>query len=135
MNTLKLLRTDHCDNQTLGKLFVLDQDDKILFECQTLELPWKDNERLVSCIPAGTYPIRPRWSKKYGHHLELLDVPDRSLILIHEANYHRQLLGCIAVGRNRMDIDGDGHTDITHSIVTKNQLITYVDDQTTITIQ
>lgn len=135
MNTIKLIRTDYSDKQTLGKLFVLTEDAAILFECHTLELPWKNNEKRVSCIPAGTYPIRPRWSSKYGHHLELLDVPHRSLILIHEANFVRQLLGCIAVGRKRMDIDGDGLTDVTHSIVTKNQLITYIDDQTTITIQ
>ncbi len=65
--------------------------------CKTIELPWKENERGVSCVPEGNYFIRPRYSAKHGSHFELLDVPSRSLILIHPANNAlAELKGCIA---------------------------------------
>jgi len=65
--------------------------------CKTIELPWKDNEKGVSCIPEGKYFIRPRYSAKHGAHFELVDVPSRSLILIHPANNAlAELKGCIA---------------------------------------
>lgn len=63
----------------------------------TIELPWKQNEKRVSCIPEGKYFIRKRYSTKYKWHLEVVDVPNRSLILFHPANYaQNELLGCIA---------------------------------------
>lgn len=46
------------------------------YECYTLERPWLDNRRRVSCIPAGTYKGRVLPSPKFGIDLpELLDVP------------------------------------------------------------
>lgn len=134
MNTLTLIRTSRTDKQTLGVLTVHSPKGEVLFECRTLELPWRENVRNISCIPEGTYPIRSRVSQKYGAHLHILDVPDRSLILIHEANFVRQLRGCIAVGKKHVDIDGDGLQDVTNSIITKRQLLKYVDGLTEITI-
>ncbi len=65
--------------------------------CKTIELPWKENERRVSCIPEGEYLLKKRHSQKYGWHLHLQDVPGRDLILIHPANDARtELMGCIA---------------------------------------
>lgn len=67
------------------------------FICNTIELPWKDNNPKVSCIPEGEYFITKRYSKKFGWHLEVMQVSNRSLILFHPANYAlRQLQGCIA---------------------------------------
>jgi hypothetical protein len=108
---------------------------QILFRCVTVELPWKDNQVRISCIPAGTYKVVPRRSPKYGEHLHILDVPGRSLILIHQANYVHQLLGCIAVGQSRADLNGDGLQDITASVATKNKLLTYITGATSITIK
>ncbi|EOG6896186.1 conserved hypothetical protein [Flavobacterium psychrophilum] len=67
------------------------------FICNTIELPWKNNETKVSCIPEGKYFIIKRYSKKFQWHLEVLDVKNRSLILFHPANnaFH-ELNGCIA---------------------------------------
>jgi hypothetical protein len=63
----------------------------------TIELPWLDNRRNISCIPEGSYALAPRFSDKFSHHLQVLDVPGRSLILIHPANNaKRDLEGCIA---------------------------------------
>lgn len=65
--------------------------------CNTIELPWKDNRPKVSCIPEGEYFIAKRYSKKFGWHLEILQVSKRNLILFHPANYAlRELQGCIA---------------------------------------
>jgi hypothetical protein len=65
--------------------------------CNTIELPWKDNLSQVSCIPEGEYFIEKRYSKRFGWHFEVLDVPNRSLILFHPANNAlAELRGCIA---------------------------------------
>jgi len=63
----------------------------------TIELPWKDNLPQVSCIPEGKYFLRKRYSPRFGRHLQVMDVRDRALILIHPANSAlRELKGCIA---------------------------------------
>jgi hypothetical protein len=68
-----------------------------LVVCNTIELPWLQNEQNVSCIPEGRYELRKRFIKKFGLHLLVVDVPDRSWILIHPANDAKtQLKGCIA---------------------------------------
>lgn len=68
-----------------------------LVVCNTIELPWLRNQRNVSCIPEGRYELRKRFIKKFGLHLLVVDVPDRSWILIHPANDAKtQLKGCIA---------------------------------------
>ena len=65
--------------------------------CHTIELPWKENEAQVSCIPEGRYELVTRYSLKYRWHLLVKDVPKRALILIHPANdAMKELKGCIA---------------------------------------
>ncbi len=67
------------------------------FLCHTIELPWNNNKRNISCIPEGVYEIEPRFSKRFKHHLILKDVKDRSFILFHPANDAlKELQGCIA---------------------------------------
>ena len=67
------------------------------FICNTIELPWKMNETKVSCIPEGKYFIKKRYSYKLKWHFEIIDVENRSLILIHPANNALlELEGCIA---------------------------------------
>lgn len=63
----------------------------------TLELPWVSNQRSISCIPEGRYELRRRYSPRFKEHFEVVDVPDRTAILIHPANNaQRELRGCIA---------------------------------------
>ena len=65
--------------------------------CNTIELPWKNNETKVSCIPEGKYFIRKRFSKRFQWHLELIEIKNRSFILFHPANNAiKELNGCIA---------------------------------------
>lgn len=52
----------------------------------TIELPWRDNRRQVSCIPAGEYPCSIVHSQKYGQVYHVQNVPGRSGILIHSGN-------------------------------------------------
>ena len=67
------------------------------FICNTIELPWKNNETKVSCIPEGKYFIKKRYSNKFKWHLEVTNVANRSLILFHPANNAlKELNGCIA---------------------------------------
>jgi len=63
----------------------------------TIELPWKNNLPQYSCIPEGKYLLRKRYSIKFGWHLQVMNVTDRDLILIHPANDAlHELKGCIA---------------------------------------
>lgn len=63
----------------------------------TIELPWLENKRSISCIPEGVYELKPRFSEKFKHHLLLKNVPGRNLILIHPANdAKKELRGCLA---------------------------------------
>lgn len=77
---------------TNGKLFNGGQ-----LVCFTIELPWLNNRRNVSCIPNGRYRIAKRFTTERGWHLYVEDVPNRSWILIHPANNAlKELRGCIA---------------------------------------
>ena len=114
----RLVRT-YFPHSTKGEL-VLDGG----FKCLTLELPWKNNEKQLSCIPEGVYKVVRRHSKKYGWHLHITDVKDRSLILIHWGNYagsrnpntgYPDILGCVLVGLAYADLNGDGIPEITRS--------------------
>ena len=87
-----VLSRTYFPNGTNGKL---ESDGK--FICYTIELPWKENETKVSCIPEGEYVIRKRYSRKYNWQLEVVDVPSRKGILLHPANNAQsELKGCIA---------------------------------------
>jgi len=112
----KIIRIKQSPNATLGRLFLYKDKDTLLFDCATLELPWKDNQNRISRIPTGTYEARYEWSPHFGRSLwELKGVPGRSEVKFHSANYARQLLGCIALGNKHIDIDQDGITDVTSS--------------------
>ena len=120
-------RLESNDKQTLGRLRVYNGLKKP-FECVTLELPDLDNQRYISCIPAGTYEVVKRWSVKHSWHYELLNVKDRDLILIHTGNKYTDILGCILVGRDYVDINNDGYLDVNYSRRTLDKLINTVPD-------
>lgn len=87
-----VLKRIYLDKAVHGRLYM----GKELLAC-TIELPWRQNARHVSCIPEGLYAVRKRYSEKFKWHLVLLEVPGRSGILIHPANdAAKELQGCIA---------------------------------------
>ncbi|WP_018343943.1 DUF5675 family protein [Cytophaga aurantiaca] len=88
---LQLLRS-YFPNGTNGELWYGGQ-----LICHTIELPWLNNQRNISCIPEGVYKLQKRFVEKFQWHLGLYKVPNRQLILIHPANNAKlQLRGCIA---------------------------------------
>lgn len=92
-------------NPTLGEIQVGE------LALPTLEKPWKNNERRISCIPDGIYRVTKETHKKLGKVFRLHGVPDRDGILIHKFNYEYQSLGCISPGLDQKDIDKDGRLD------------------------
>ena len=82
-----------------------------------MELPWKNNQKNISCIPAQVYEGVGiyRASKPDEYAILLKGVPGRSEILFHIANYVRQLRGCLAPGTNFRDLDRDGILDVENS--------------------
>jgi len=123
-----LIRTFDDEVQTLGEFRMYD-GERMVFQCKTLELPWRDNDNNVSRIPAGWYPVRRRRSKRFNDHFHIMDVDDRTLILIHVGNYHKQTEGCVLLGQKYVDIDGDGHLDVAVSRVTINKLLEIAPDR------
>jgi len=80
--------------------------------CYTVERPWLDNQRSVSCIPAGRYDLVVRkeqtdltrsYRARYDFftwHLMIKDVPNRSGIYIHSGNKPAHVKGCLCVGES-----------------------------------
>jgi hypothetical protein len=116
---VKLIRTCDDGTQTLGRLVAGTKEYK------TLELAWKNNERGKSCIPVGTYKVIEHTSPKFGKCYWLQGTEPRQEILIHKGNYHTDIRGCILVGMNFKDINGDGLVDVTESGKAVNELLTY----------
>tara|TARA_Y100001938_G_scaffold71972_1_gene99883 strand:- start:1 stop:492 length:492 start_codon:yes stop_codon:yes gene_type:complete len=95
---LLLLRDTFSDESIIGELFINGERF-----CDTLELPYRDNQRSISCIPTGEYKVRlrlPRESATRDYlHLLVKDVKDRSHILFHRGNTAKDSRGCILVGQ------------------------------------
>lgn len=72
----------------------------------TVERPWLDNTPSLSCIPEDTYALGLRYSPvvnktsggEFKEGWEVLDVPDRTYIMLHPGNWPTDTQGCIAVG-------------------------------------
>ena len=128
MLATKLLieRIDSGEHQTIGQLYALSNNNFSVFDCDTLELPWKDNKNQVSCIPIGKYIVRKRYSKKFKYHLHVTDVENRSLILIHKGNFNTDILGCILVGRLNY-VNNDDLIDVSNSKATLKELMDILD--------
>jgi hypothetical protein len=63
--------------------------------CGSFELPWKENQHDISCIPTGIYQCK--WDGSIGQY-RLSGVPNRGGIKIHKGNWATQILGCILPG-------------------------------------
>jgi hypothetical protein len=94
---LLIIRDTFTKVSTIGNLYL---DGEWL--CDTLELPYLDNQRNISCIPAGQYKVRlrlPRESATRDYiHLLVKDVKDRDYILFHIGNSAKDTRGCVLVG-------------------------------------
>ena len=101
-----------------GILGILSKGDKEI--ARTLERPWKDNQKDISCIPEGSYKVirdttgRFKWWK-------LVNVAGRGSIEIHEGNRVDDSHGCILIGKNWTFVDNN--VAIANSKVTLNALV------------
>jgi hypothetical protein len=97
---LLIIRDTFTEVSTIGNLYL---DGEWL--CDTLENPYIDNQRSISCIPAGKYKVRLRTARESATrdylHLLVEDVKDRSYILFHRGNAAKDTRGCILVGIGR----------------------------------
>ncbi len=125
------------NKQIIGTLFVIDdnkicllnKNESIIFDCLTLELPNKNNQKNISRIPAGIYQVRKRYSEKHQWHFKILDVPGRTYILIHAGNFYTDIEGCVLVGDKLKDINKDGFQDVLNSRKTLDKILEIVPDQ------
>ena len=89
---IELVRYIDAPFGTYGELYLPE------FSCLTVERPWMDNQRNISCIPPGVYSVSPTTFRGDYKTLEILGVPDRTYIKIHKANVPGDLRGCIGLG-------------------------------------
>ena len=120
---LRLVRQKGSTERTLGTLKL----DGYAFA--TMERPWIPNPdgpggmRRKSCVPYGTYTIIPHHSINFPNTYALVnpslgvwyqpgDIPKdqswgRSAILIHVGNRVRDVVGCIAIGKEHGKLQGE----------------------------
>lgn len=97
-----ILERVYLPSRTLGSIY---RDDEVI--CKTLELPWKDNQRSISCIPEGTYKVvkQPPKADRMYYYFRLPSVPGRSGILIHRGTKPDHSKGCILVASRFINIE------------------------------
>ena len=105
----RLTRFETGDQGTMG---ILEAPG---FECRTMELPWRDNQPNISCIPPGKYQCQVRYSRRFQKEFYgIKHVPGRSWILFHAGNVagdkakglasHSE--GCILLGDRHGKLQG-----------------------------
>lgn len=90
MITVNLIRLESTNHGTPGLLIC----DEVGLNIRTIELPWKNNTVGLSCIPEGTYIVKPYKSPKFGNCWLVSNVPGRNYILFHRGN----LAGDVTLG-------------------------------------
>ena len=133
-----ILERTYLEKETTGILRVVDDlVTKVYYTCRTIELPNKNNLKRFSCIPEGCYKVikeQPQGHFNYIH-FRVLDVPGRDGILIHIANYISQLQGCIAVGKDLVDINNNRLLDVNFSGKVLKKLVNLLPDKFSLEIR
>lgn len=102
MSNLTLERFAYSPFGTFGRMVM--PSGVVLY---TVERPWLDNKPSVSCIPPGVYKCAPKHFFRGGYEaIEILNIPGRSHILFHIANFADELEGCCAVVSRLGVLDG-----------------------------
>lgn len=118
-----LLNRVYLEDRTLGS--IVDHRGGLI--AKSLELPWKDNARSISCVPEGEYLVTlsgpvlkddpnteidesgGRHPRPYSHYI-VHEVPGRSGILIHRGYNPNWSQGCILVSGRFADVNSDQPT-------------------------
>jgi hypothetical protein len=97
---------------------VLDGDTPFCVSC---ELPWKDNQKNISCIPNGYFEAMRVQSPRFGNTFEVKggSLGDRTHVLFHTGNFAlKDSKGCILLA------EGFGQNDhVERSRVAFNEFI------------
>jgi len=129
-----IVRLEHGPTEILGVFMV---DHQLFSYC--LELPWKNNEQSVSCIPEGHY-VCERWlSDKYGRDVwYVMGVEGRDGIILagHAGNTWEDTEGCILIGRYPGQLTRPGPRAVTSSsqITAAFEAVTFQKDLLHLTI-
>lgn len=115
---------------TPGSWYDNDADPVTGLICKTLELPNKNNQRNISCIPYTAEiemiyilkKMNPGFGRDYPY-FRFQNVPGRTInrqlgmssILVHPAGEIYDILGCIGVGSRHTDKDKDGIPDFNYA--------------------
>lgn len=139
----RLYRWNPSNNCTLGTIHVGD------FHCHTIERPWIPDDNCLggrpfeSCVPDGTYTLlpftRPNGDEVYQLVNEALgvyrfqeDIPEgvvaRYLILIHMANWVKDIVGCIGPGKTQT-YDNSGNPMVGSSRWAMERIVPRLDAQ------
>lgn len=100
---LELVRLE--EDSRYGTFGVL-KVDKVVF-CVTLELADRLNTQNTSSIPAQQYRCRRHASPRFGETFKVLDVPERSNVLVHSGNRVGDTRGCILLAQYFGKLRGD----------------------------
>jgi len=100
---------------------------EVNFSCWVAELPWKNNQSRMSCIPSGEYIVKPVKSPKFGLCFMVYDVDNRNGILFHsgtwagdsEKGYKTHSLGCILPGHKVATVDNQKAVVLSKNTTTK----------------
>jgi hypothetical protein len=120
-----LIERVYLESETLGSWYVDGA-----FVCKTMELPDKNNQKGISCIPEGVYDVVKEATSTYHEypHFRILNVPGRDGILVHKITYVSGLKGCIGVGEFK-DLNGDNVPDIINSGINLQHLYDMMPDK------
>jgi hypothetical protein len=90
MKRFQLCRT-YLKESTVGVIAL-----SLVHKIRTLELPWIDNQVVISCIPEGVYLVKRDTTGKHKW-FKIIDVENRTFIEIHESYKVSHLQGCIGL--------------------------------------
>ena len=103
MEKVEIIRLE--GNNLYGTFGALRIDGKVF--CVTLELPYRDNEKYISCIPTGEFKCRKITTEKHGTTFVVIGVPNRTAILFHKGNTVDDVNGCIILAQYWGKLQGD----------------------------
>lgn len=99
---ISLLRIEQNDYATFGIILINNQ----VTNFKTLELPWEENQKNISCISTGRYKLINVLSPKFSYCYEFVNVHKRTDILIHNGNLPEHTQGCVLIGNKFGEIKG-----------------------------
>jgi len=127
-----LISRTYTPKETLGKLIVFD-GIKMMLNIASIELPWLDNQLMVSCIPEGKYTLQKYNSPKHGWCFIISGVEGRTGIELHIGNFATgkkvDTCGCVLPGMYFADINMDGNLDVVDSGQAMEKLLALLPDE------